>query len=99
MLSASLLLKRWQQKTRPARRRTGFVCPARYLQAEANLALAAFIGRPQAEAQIGAMEFYQSATRAINGEAAARGATRLRDRRNANRFATARVRESACGAS
>src|SRR5436190_6581010 len=39
-----------QQKTRPARRRTGFVCPARYLQAEANLALAAFIERPQAEA-------------------------------------------------
>src|SRR6266480_1329564 len=67
MLSASLLLKRWQQKTRPARRRTGFVCPARYLQAEANLSLAAFIERPQAEAQIGALKFYQSASRSING--------------------------------
>src|SRR5437762_3557554 len=56
-----------QQKTRSARRRTGFVCPARYLQAEANLALAAFIGRPQAEAQIGALKFYQSASRSIEG--------------------------------
>jgi hypothetical protein len=36
-------------------RRTGFVCPARHPRAEADLALAAFIRRPQAEAQIGAL--------------------------------------------
>jgi hypothetical protein len=45
---------RRQQKTRRARRQTGFVCPAWYPQAGADLALAAFVTRPQAEAQIGA---------------------------------------------
>src|SRR5437762_14303013 len=35
-------------------RQTGFVCPAWYLQAGADLALAVFFTRPQAEAQIGA---------------------------------------------
>src|SRR5437773_12519528 len=85
-----------QQKPRPGRRRTGFVCPARYLQAEANLALAAFIVRPQAEAQIGATEFYQSTIPSINGGAAARGATQPRDRRSEHRAATARARESIC---
>jgi len=39
-----------QQKTRLGGRQTGFVCPARYLQAGANLALAEFLMRPQAEA-------------------------------------------------
>jgi hypothetical protein len=32
------------------------VCPARYLRAGANLALAEFFKRPQAEAQIGALQ-------------------------------------------
>src|SRR6516164_11365217 len=35
-------------------RQTGFVCPAWYPQAGADLALAVFVTRPQAEAQIGA---------------------------------------------
>src|SRR5436190_22451130 len=37
-------------------RQTGWVCPAWYLQAGADLALAVFVTRPQAEAQIGASD-------------------------------------------
>src|SRR5215469_8330435 len=58
-------------------RQTGFVCPAWYPQAGADLALAVFVTRPQAEAQIGAKTIIRDPPRGSkspeNHSAATRG--------------------------
>src|SRR5215471_5166624 len=63
-------------------RQTGFVCPAWYPQAGADLALAVFVTRPQAEAQIGAKMIIRApALRSKFPEVSPRRpAARIRDR-------------------
>src|SRR5487761_2124431 len=70
-----------QTKNPSGFRQTGFVCPARYPRAGANLALAEFFKRPQAEAQIGATTLYHvRGTGAAAAEQLPRRATWVRSR-------------------